>query len=158
MVLGNPDYQRDLSRMLARNNSGKGRRIGSVLQSGLAAAHAKRNFGRQLEFERLALSKKANDVSARHNQRLLNLRSKNLKREGKMMGLTTLLGLGGLGVNYLEGRRRAGLMAQDRARQEEDRAYYRKRDAENQAFNRAMFSRLGNMGPIDGSSYYRGGE
>jgi len=147
-VLNNADYQRDLSRTLAKNNMGGGRRISSVLQSGLAARHAGRNQKRRLQFEGIALNKRASDNAANHSQRLLNMKSKNLKNEKKMMGLQTWLGIGGMGLNFMEGRRRKGLMAQDRVAQG-------RRDQV--AVDGLEQQILSNMRPSPSGSYYKGG-
>lgn len=135
---------------------GKGRGVGAVLQGGLNARAAGQQYARQLEFERLALQKKASDASFGHSGRMIGLREKDLKNEKKMMGLTTALGLGMTGVNYLVGEQRAKTLAAERAKEKEWREEYSREQRRNNMIIQRLLSRGGR--PYDNTTnFLRGG-
>ena len=145
-----PQGQRALSSLLARQSMGAGKRQGG--QGRLRAQLAGNQFGRQLGFEQLALQKKASDQRFAHSNRMYGMQKKNLKNEGKMMGLQTALGIGGVGLNYLEGKRRAGIMAADRKKTDAFRA----QQVQGMQDQRNWMQRQKNMYGASGS-YMRGG-
>jgi hypothetical protein len=109
-----PQHQREEARLLAKKSMRGGGRLLAPLQSQLAAQHAGAQFGRQLEFEKLASYKKAGDVRAKWADKIYGLKARQLKKEKGMLGLQTWLGLGGAGVSYLIGEHQRKLMAQER--------------------------------------------
>lgn len=145
-----PMYQRDIQRMQAANSKGYGTRIGSVLQSKIAATHAQNQLARQLEFGKLALQNKASMQAFQHAKDKLaaeragyNLRRTKYKDSKDDMRTSLWTGLAGTGLNYLEGERRKKELAAANARQEE-------RQGEIINIMRAMYNR-----PT--STYLRGG-
>ena len=128
MAAFNPNdavYQRERQRLQAQNLNSPGQRIGNVLHSQLAAQHAGSQLARQLEFQKLALQKKASDQSFKMaeaglaNQRAAyNLKHRQYRDGAKDIQNSILFGALGLGSNYIAGEHRKQLLAEQNAREE----------------------------------------
>jgi len=122
-----PRYQRDVQRVAAKKSMGTSAFRGTLRSrlGDVSARHAGYQQGRQLEFGRLAAQRRASLL--RHNQgmaglahqgRLTGLSESALKSKKKMLPFQIGLGVAGTIYGTMEGRRRAGLLRAQTAKED----------------------------------------
>jgi hypothetical protein len=141
-----------MQKAYAKNNMGKGRGVGSVIQSRIMAEAAGQKQARDLQFLRLADAKKRALSAHKYNMaglaqrgRSMDLTDRKLKDQKDDFGTMIATGLLGTGMGYMEGERRRKQLAADRAETEAMRA-------ETMDMRRRYYDRLGATG-----TYMRGG-
>jgi hypothetical protein len=126
-----PRFQRDIQRAQSKASMSGG---GPAKVGGVVGAHAQNQLGRQIQFGRLALESKLADQQFGMAKEVLDQRHQSYQRnkdrfshskdmfgrrydsEQENMNWQVGLGIGGLGISYLEGNRREGILKEDKAR------------------------------------------
>jgi hypothetical protein len=126
-----PRFQRDIQRAQSKASMSGG---GPANVSNVVGAHAQNQLGRQIQFGRLALESKLADQQFGMAKERLNQQAKShqLSKDRfshskdmfgrrydsaeENMNWQVGLGIGGLGVSYLEGNRREGILKEDKTR------------------------------------------